>query len=314
MSQQSTNVPSWVTHPDLPVPGLGVGVLYQAYWNGTGWAPLQAGQPTNASYKGVTEIFLPNVPEENTTASNGGLPVGTYPNPTDLNNALSFFSSVMDLELSHYSAELGLSLPWPSSAFNISSNDQNAKTEHFILRPTNAVNLTDGMIDIDLLINNGKILILDQSKLSVETPFFLHPIGSSQGAISAFLDRYAAYSGDPTISNLSNLVNEYGVAPSPQEAFGNATMQVMDENGPYISFTNAPEGINNTYDSILLWYQNGVITHFGNLWNRIPIGSFNVNLSQDQAERIAENAATNYSFHSTVRKFQASPCHPPTTA
>ena len=84
LSQTPTNTPT--TLPSLALP-----VGYPVYWNGSGWVKLSSGQQTEnltSTYFGITSVTLPNYP----VATNF-----TYPNPTDVSNALNFFSNILGL-------------------------------------------------------------------------------------------------------------------------------------------------------------------------------------------------------------------------
>lgn len=163
------------------------------------------------------------------------------------------------------------------------------------------------------MLEGTTIFYLDVSQVSSETPFYVHPVASTQDQASQFLDRYANYSGDSNIADLQSLVKTYGLAGTSVEAVGESTLLVTNpigtQNSPYMTLVRAPQGINNTYDNIILWYQKGVIRQFIDFWNRMPIGSFDVNLNQADALQIAEDAARNYSFSSggeTVSNFTLS--------
>lgn len=294
-TQTNTTTPQSVALP----------VGYPVYWNGSGWAKLSSGQQTenlSSTYWGITSITLPDYPVATANF--------TYPNPTDVSNALNFFSNILGLDLTHYSAQLMPSLP----EVDLSSKYQNIKTEHLMLYSINALNSTDGTIDISFMANNqGKIFSLDIGPLSREKPFFTSPQTSVQNQALQFLERYANYSGESYIGDVSNLITTYGIANPLTAGIGDTTFQIInvtnDPNTPYITFTRAPETINNTYDGIDLSYQNGVLVQFIDFWNRMPIGSFDVNINQSVALQIAEQAAKAYSFtynNSTVSNFTLS--------
>ena len=185
---------------------------------------------------------------------------------------------------------------------DLSSNYQNVKYEHLMLYSTNALNSTDGTIDIVFIVNNqGKIFSLDIGPLSRETPYFTQPQTSVQNQALQFLDRYANYSGESYIEDVNSLITTYGIATPLTEGIGDTTFQIInltnDPTSPYIAFIRAPENINNTYDGMDIQYSpNGVLVQFDDFWNRVPIGSFDINVNQSEALQIAEQAAEAYSF------------------
>jgi hypothetical protein len=57
-----------------------------------------------------------------------------------------------------------------------------------------------------------------------------------------------------------------------------------------------PNGIHNMYNQITLVFQNGTLKLFSDHWNRYPLGSANVNISEEQAINIAKERAKSYSY------------------
>lgn len=278
---------------------------YQVYWNGSAWVKLSGGQQTSvtgSAYQGVTNITLAYFdPRRNVT----------FPNPTELTDALSFFSNVLDLDLPHYSVELMPSVPSGVLSLTNSTANLNVRAEHFILHPNDAVNATDGAVDIACMVNGGIIFWLNMNQFS-GAPFLKHPAASVQDQAVGFLGRYVNYSGSSYIRDLRSLVDTYGIAGSFAAAVGNSTLQVNpygNIGGQYLQFVQAPEGINNTYDGIVLHYQNGLLIEFVDFWNRVPIGSFQVNVNPLEAIQIAKQATRSYSFtyaNMTVSNFTLS--------
>ena len=178
------------------------------------------------------------------------------------------------------------------------------ETEHFVLYSNSALNGTDGTIDIAFMINDGRIFYLDTTYLSAETPFYMHPTASVQDQASAFLDRYVnyydTYSGASNIEDLRSLINTYGMVGPVNQGIGNSTMEVIAwpryPDNHYTTLVRAPKGISNTYDNIVLSYNRGVLNQFIDLWDRMPVGSFDVNLNETQAVQIAEKATGSYSI------------------
>ena len=287
-SQQTSASPA--TPATLPTPGS----TYQAYWNGSAWAKLSNQQQVTPSYQGVTNITVPDLLPQMITNMNI-----TYPNPTELNNALSFFSNVIGIDLTHYNVQL---MPIGAGpAVNDNGVNKATTSESYILYSKNGVNATDGTINIMCMLEGTTIYYLDISRSSSETPFYSQPIASSvQDQAGQFLSRYANYSSDTTIANLQNLMKTSTLIGTSMSAVGDSTLQVKNvndtQNSPYVTLIRAPEGINNTYDTIVLSYQNGMINQFIDFWNRYPIGSFDVNFAQAEALQVAKYAAQNYSF------------------
>lgn len=291
-SEQQTNATVSIKPPLLGPPVS----AHQVYWNGSAWATLSGENQTStldSMYQGVANITLLNIPEMNVT----------FPNQTEVENALAFFSNVLDLNMTHYSVELMPSGPAnPADAFSSSNSNiyENAVAESFILFPTNAINSTDGTLDIACNVIGDRVFYLDIVQTSAKMPFFTHSMTSTQDQISELVDRYANYSGDSSIQDIKSAIETYGIAGSSQEAIGNSTLDVNtyagDESNPYLTLIRAPEGINNTYDNIILWYQNGIVRQLIDLWNRVPIGSFAIDLTQAEAVQIAEQAVRDYSF------------------
>jgi len=284
-SQQTSMLPT-----ALPPPGSTI----QVCWNGSAWTKLSVGQQVTTAYQGVTNITVPNLLPQMITGMNI-----TYPNPTELNNALSFFSDVADIDLSHYNVQLMPTGQGPS--ISNTGTSQPTKSESYVLYSKNGVNSTDGTINIMCMLEGNTIYYLDISSPSSKTPFYLHPVASSvQDQVSQFLGSYADYSNDPTIASLKNLIATSSLTGTSIEGLGDSTLHVTNaigtQNSPYVTLDRAPTTINNTYDTIVVSYNNGMISQFVDFWNRVPVGSFDVNINQNDALQTAENAARNFSF------------------
>lgn len=204
----------------------------------------------------------------------------TFPSITEVENAFSVFSNMLNLDMSHYTIEL-----LPDSTVGSREN------EVYFLNSNTAINLTDGQLDIAFSFSNGRLSYIKMAQESDQTPFFLKPQASTQQWVLNFFDSYANSSDVSYIQDMRSALDIYGIS-NYTKPVGNSTIQVIlggvgGETGISIELSRAPEGITNTYDTVVVEFQSGAI-ELNDLWNNLPIGSYQFSLNQSEAEQIAK--------------------------
>jgi hypothetical protein len=203
--------------------------------------------------------------------------------PENKADAVTFLREVMDLDMAVYTAKL-------DNVMNTASDEQWEKY---------TLNATDGAVQALCMIKDGAVVSCLLSPLSGTKIVFAHATAGVKNQVNRILDKYINYSSVPHVQSMLNTISAYDLTKSMEVQVGNARLEVRNTAGDdsqTIAWVRAPKGIANTYDEVILTYKNGGLTGFTDLWNRLQIGSFDVNVLQAEAVQVAKDAARNYSF------------------
>jgi hypothetical protein len=165
---------------------------------------------------------------------------------------------------------------------------------------------SDSSFELTLRFRNGHFSLYQLTQLAGYPnfpPIYTQPQPSDPvQAASALLQRYQAASGDSYLTDMSALLGSANDSTTEQ-TLGNTTLAVSSyEGNTQITLEYYANGYDFSTKSINIVSQNNIITSFSDDYFLYSIGNAQVNVNQDQAIQIAENAAKTFSWTSNGTK------------
>lgn len=165
---------------------------------------------------------------------------------------------------------------------------------------------SDSSFELTLRFRNGHFSLYQLTQLAGYPnfpPIYTQPPPSDPvQAASALLQRYQAASGDSYLTDMNTLLGSANDSTTEQ-TLGNTTLAVSSyEGNTQITLEYYANGYDFSTKSINIVSQNNIITSFSDDYFLYSIGNAQVNVNQDQAIQIAENAAKTFSWTSNGTK------------
>jgi hypothetical protein len=272
--------------------------LKYALWNGSSWTSqtvdslfnvgwcsslaLDLDDRAHISYYDAVNENLKYVCSPNAT----GFPPQPTPNPSSIlhqEKMMSFLSDALELDLAKYTLT---PRTWPQSSYIGVPQDANdiilSSSQSYMRVFFEFVNGNVRMVH--LLDNTG-------------TPQMKKPVGTPLEMAKDFMSNYQALSGDSFYGILRSMLDSVNGRENFTQTLGNVKFDLfIQDTFGYETFewTYISNGINAVPKGVFLSYQNGFFKFFRDDWNLHKIGSTVVNLSEEEAKSIAENASKKY--------------------
>ncbi|MGB9925232.1 MAG: hypothetical protein ACPLIG_01020 [Candidatus Bathyarchaeales archaeon] len=188
------------------------------------------------------------------------------------------------MDMAKYEAKLVSKMDFPVDANGFS-------------RSTMLYNLKAQGSTLEVICNfrNSTLVSCDVNTLE-GAPLLSQPITNVLDSAKDFLERYQNYSKASYVQSLRAMLNMVSELTPMTVVSGDLKLTITTEDYVYIEWMNAPNGIHNMYNRVILAFQNGAFKMFTDSWNRYPIGSSDVSISKEQAISIAKEHAKFFSY------------------
>jgi len=151
---------------------------------------------------------------------------------------------------------------------------------------------------------------LVQCLMSVSgSPIFVQPTTDSLVAAKNFLERYQTFSKASYLQQIRDMLNAVTELKPMTTTVDNVKLTIKFTINPdpvedylEIKWMNMVNGIENTYNNVILAMFGGTLYQLYDYWNHYPIGSSNVSISKEQAINIAKQSIPNIHFKFVVDK------------
>jgi hypothetical protein len=135
------------------------------------------------------------------------------------------------------------------------------------------------------------VYILDGS------PHMIQPATNTLEMAKAFINKYQTYSGASYYGMLRPMLDNVEADKSVTKTSGNAKLEAtVDGNSTSFRWTYMINGVEAPSKCVALYFEQGFLKHFIDTWDLYKIGSTDINLSKEEAVKIAMDRAKNYSW------------------
>jgi hypothetical protein len=217
--------------------------------------------------------------------------------PADLEEVLVFLRDVVQLDMTKYEAHLSTSgvLPWMEGLAHTTGQ---YRIDSSGLGGTSIINVNFAFWDKTLI-------SCSLYEVSQGPPIYSEQPSTDLRDAASFLQRYQAYTGDTALEKMRNLLDTVNPATNTTTTVDNIklTVSVTPDETRFV-WSTTYNGAD--YNRLILEFENGYLFDFYDDRSFYNVGSTEVNISEEEAVRIAlEHVATySYTYNGTeIAKF-----------
>jgi hypothetical protein len=200
--------------------------------------------------------------------------------------AMSFLTDVVRLDMTKYKATL---------------------VNHRVEYPSDLGGLAKEYVDYILESDESKLDVgcvfinktLDFCILYVDkgSPLYVQPSTNFLDAAKGLLERYQTYSGASHLQEMRNMLDTLTEMKTMTTTVGNIKLEVSTGgDSAYFSWMYTFDGIDATRKGTYIYFEHGSFKYFSDGWGIYSIGSTDINVSEEEAIRIAREHAENYTL------------------
>ena len=216
--------------------------------------------------------------------------------PADLEEVLVFLRDVVELDMEKYNAILVIKTTnyWPwLSGFAQTTGQYRLDSTGFI----------DSSGECGTSILMATFTFWDNELISCDiyensqgpTLYSKQPPTDLRDAASAFLQRYQAYAGDAQLVQMRSLLDMVEVTSNTTKTVDNLSLEVfIRDESVLFTWGNTVNGVD--YSRLRLQFENGHFSEFGDDRSFYTLGSSEVNISEEEAVRIALKSVEPYQY------------------
>ena len=203
---------------------------------------------------------------------------------TKQETARAFLENVVELDVAKYEITLRSQIDSPADGNGVieSTSVYHLKSE-------------ESTLDVTCIFRNNILVWCNISPIE-GSPVLNRPPADTLNLAKRFLDNYQNESKASYIQPLRNMLNNVNELKPLSVTSNDVKLTVIIEDYQYIEWMEAPNGITNTYNRVILIFRDGALKLFSNSWNRYPIGSANISVSEEQAISLAKERVKSYSY------------------
>ena len=154
----------------------------------------------------------------------------------------------------------------------------------------------ESKLELSCTFTNGnlRVMIIDELEGS---PRMTQPVTDVLEMAKSFLSRYQTYSGASQCEALRYMLDTIDARKNVTKTSGEQTLEVtVDQESTSFRWTYTFNGVQAASRCVVLCFDNGFMSYFIDTWRLYEIGSYDINLSEDEAINIAMDRAKNFSW------------------
>ena len=198
--------------------------------------------------------------------------------------ARAFLENVVELDVTKYNMTLKVQTDSPAD-------------DRGVIKSTLFFHLTseESTLDVLCVFRDNTLVTLITYPIS-GLPLLTRPTADTLDLAKRFLNNYQSESRANYVQPLVNMLNNVTDLKPLSITSNDVKLTITTEDYEYIEWMETANGITNTYNRVAIAFQNGALKLFGDSWNSYPIGSTEVNVSQEQAISLAKERVKSYSY------------------
>lgn len=197
--------------------------------------------------------------------------------------AESVMSNIAGIDITKYSSEV---------VSDLEVTDSTGVTKNTILYNLNS---QESKLEVICNFRDNELVSININPIE-GSPVLTRQVNNDLDSAKNILKEYTKNSKAMYIQPMLEMLNKINELTPSETVSDNLKMTIKTEEYTYIEWMNAPNGIHNTYNRIILIFQNGILKTFTDSWERYSIGIANAKISKEESINIAKHCAQNFSY------------------
>jgi hypothetical protein len=205
-------------------------------------------------------------------------------NSTKAETARAFLENMVELDVSKYEMTLKSQKVFPSNKDGIIG-----------ITLTYLLKSEESTVEVLYIFRNNTMVFCYINPIE-GSPVLTRSTADTLDLAKRFLDNYQSESKARYVQSLRNMLNNIAEIEPLSITSNDVKLTIVRKDYEYIEWMETPNGIHNIHNKITLVFRNGTLETFSDNWNRYPIGSAKVSISEEQAISMAKERVKSYSY------------------